>query len=87
MRRIWAAPTFEVHGLTGGYHGPGVKTVVPGHGELESQHAAGAESNSGEGLCVAQETCRQAESEREGRAGRHACSRSRDSSKGPMSKR
>lgn len=23
MRRIWAAPTFEVHGLVGGYHGPG----------------------------------------------------------------
>jgi acetylornithine deacetylase/succinyl-diaminopimelate desuccinylase-like protein len=34
-RRIWAAPTFEVHGLTGGYHGPGVKTVVPGQGELK----------------------------------------------------
>jgi len=34
-RRVWAAPTFEVHGLTGGYHGPGVKTVVPGHGELK----------------------------------------------------
>lgn len=35
MRRIWAAPTFEVHGLTGGYQGPGVKTVVPGQGELK----------------------------------------------------
>ncbi len=35
MRRIWASPTFEVHGLTGGYHGPGVKTVVPGQGELK----------------------------------------------------
>ena len=35
MRRIWAAPTFEIHGLTGGYHGPGVKTVVPGGGELK----------------------------------------------------
>jgi acetylornithine deacetylase/succinyl-diaminopimelate desuccinylase-like protein len=35
MRRIWAAPTFEIHGLAGGYHGPGVKTVVPGHGELK----------------------------------------------------
>lgn len=34
-RRIWAAPTFEVHGLTGGYHGPGVKTIVPGQGELK----------------------------------------------------
>ena len=35
MRRIWAAPTFEVHGLAGGYQGPGVKTIVPGHGELK----------------------------------------------------
>lgn len=35
MRRIWASPTFEVHGLAGGYHGPGVKTVVPSHGELK----------------------------------------------------
>ncbi|BCA55123.1 putative Peptidase M20 [Nitrospira sp. KM1] len=34
-RRIWAAPTFEIHGLTGGYHGPGVKTIVPGQGELK----------------------------------------------------
>ena len=29
IQRIWAAPTFEVHGLVGGYTGPGVKTVVP----------------------------------------------------------
>jgi acetylornithine deacetylase/succinyl-diaminopimelate desuccinylase-like protein len=35
MQRIWAMPTFEVHGLVGGYHGPGVKTVVPAHGELK----------------------------------------------------
>ena len=35
LRRIWAAPTFEVHGLVGGYTGPGVKTVVPGSGELK----------------------------------------------------
>ncbi len=35
LRRIWAMPTFEVHGLAGGYQGPGVKTVVPGYGELK----------------------------------------------------
>jgi acetylornithine deacetylase/succinyl-diaminopimelate desuccinylase-like protein len=35
LRRIWAAPTFEVHGLVGGYKGPGIKTVVPAHGELK----------------------------------------------------
>ena len=35
MRRIWASPTFEIHGLTGGYQGQGIKTVVPGHAELK----------------------------------------------------
>lgn len=29
MRSVWAKPTFEVHGIAGGYQGPGVKTVVP----------------------------------------------------------
>ncbi len=35
VQRVWARPTFEVHGVVGGYTGPGVKTVVPGHGELK----------------------------------------------------
>ena len=35
ITRIWAAPTFEVHGLVGGYQGPGVKTVVPPVGHLK----------------------------------------------------
>lgn len=35
IKRIWAAPTFEVHGLVGGYSGPGVKTVVPPSGQLK----------------------------------------------------
>ncbi len=34
IKRIWTSPTFEVHGLTGGHMGPGVKTVVPPSGEL-----------------------------------------------------
>src|SRR3954447_8922979 len=29
MKRIWAMPTFEIHGVTGGYTGPGIKTVIP----------------------------------------------------------
>lgn len=29
LRAIMAEPTFEVHGITGGYQGPGVKTIVP----------------------------------------------------------
>jgi acetylornithine deacetylase/succinyl-diaminopimelate desuccinylase-like protein len=35
MRRIWAQPTFEVHGVVGGYTGPGVKTVVPPRAEVK----------------------------------------------------
>jgi acetylornithine deacetylase/succinyl-diaminopimelate desuccinylase-like protein len=35
MKRIWAVPTFEVHGLVGGYAGPGVKTIVPPRAELK----------------------------------------------------
>ncbi|HEY7726947.1 MAG TPA: peptidase dimerization domain-containing protein, partial [Candidatus Eisenbacteria bacterium] len=35
MLRIWARPTFEVHGLAGGYVGPGVKTAVPKEAELK----------------------------------------------------
>ncbi len=29
MKRVWCEPTFEVHGIAGGYQGPGVKTVIP----------------------------------------------------------
>src|SRR6266545_1194173 len=29
MKRIWAAPTMEIHGVVGGYTGPGIKTVIP----------------------------------------------------------
>jgi len=29
VKAIMAQPTFEVHGITGGYQGPGVKTIVP----------------------------------------------------------
>jgi acetylornithine deacetylase/succinyl-diaminopimelate desuccinylase-like protein len=35
MKRLWARPTFEVHGLVGGYTGPGVKTIVPPRAELK----------------------------------------------------
>jgi len=35
MKRIWAMPTFEVHGLVGGYTGPGIKTIIPPRAELK----------------------------------------------------
>jgi acetylornithine deacetylase/succinyl-diaminopimelate desuccinylase-like protein len=28
-KRIWAMPTMEIHGVVGGYTGPGIKTVIP----------------------------------------------------------
>lgn len=35
LRAFMAAPTFELHGITGGYSGPGVKTIVPYHAEAK----------------------------------------------------
>jgi hypothetical protein len=35
MKRIWAMPTFEIHGVVGGYQGPGVKTIIPPRGEVK----------------------------------------------------
>lgn len=35
LKRIWCMPTFEAHGLVGGYSGPGVKTVVPPRAEFK----------------------------------------------------
>jgi acetylornithine deacetylase/succinyl-diaminopimelate desuccinylase-like protein len=36
MKRLWALPTFELHGIVGGYQGPGVKTVVPPRAEMKA---------------------------------------------------
>ncbi|RMG99311.1 MAG: M20/M25/M40 family metallo-hydrolase, partial [Deltaproteobacteria bacterium] len=36
LLRLWTRPTWEVHGLAGGYQGPGVKTVVPHAAELKA---------------------------------------------------
>jgi len=35
MRRLWALPTFEVHGVVGGYIGPGVKAAIPPRAEVK----------------------------------------------------
>lgn len=34
-QRIWARPTFEIHGITGGYTGPGILTAVPPRAEAK----------------------------------------------------
>ena len=35
MARTWAQPTMEIHGVTGGYSGPGIKAWVPGRAEVK----------------------------------------------------
>jgi acetylornithine deacetylase/succinyl-diaminopimelate desuccinylase-like protein len=35
MKRLWALPTFEIHGVVGGYTGPGIKTVIPPKAEVK----------------------------------------------------
>src|SRR5207237_4178010 len=35
MKRIWAMPTMEIHGIVGGYTGPGVKTIIPPRAEAK----------------------------------------------------
>lgn len=35
LKHIFAMPTFEVHGMVGGYTGPGVKTVIPPRAETK----------------------------------------------------
>jgi acetylornithine deacetylase/succinyl-diaminopimelate desuccinylase-like protein len=35
MRALWARPTFEVHGVVGGYTGPGVKAAIPPRAEVK----------------------------------------------------
>ena len=35
MLRIWTRPTFEIHGIVGGYVGPGTKTIIPDAAELK----------------------------------------------------
>lgn len=36
MKRIWTLPTFEVHGMVGGYMGAGLKSIVPPRGEVKA---------------------------------------------------
>lgn len=35
LERIWARPTLEVHGITGGFTGEGAKTVIPALGKAK----------------------------------------------------
>lgn len=35
LRRLWTQPTFELHGISGGYQGPGIKSIVPASAEAK----------------------------------------------------
>ena len=35
LRRLWTEPTWEVHGIAGGYQGPGIKSIVPATAEAK----------------------------------------------------
>jgi acetylornithine deacetylase/succinyl-diaminopimelate desuccinylase-like protein len=35
MKRVWGRPTMEVHGIVGGYTGPGIKSAVPPRAEVK----------------------------------------------------
>jgi acetylornithine deacetylase/succinyl-diaminopimelate desuccinylase-like protein len=35
MKRVWGRPTMEVHGVVGGYTGPGIKSAVPPRAEVK----------------------------------------------------
>lgn len=36
MKRIWTLPTFEIHGVSGGYAGAGLKAIVPPKAEVKA---------------------------------------------------
>lgn len=36
MKRIWGIPTLEIHGVVGGYQGPGLKSIVPPRAEVKA---------------------------------------------------
>ncbi len=35
LKRVWGRPTMEVHGVVGGYTGPGIKSAVPPRAEIK----------------------------------------------------
>ncbi len=66
MKRIWMMPTFEVHGIAGGYQGPGVKTIIPPKATAIVSCRLVPEDERGEGRQARQGVREGQESRREG---------------------
>ncbi len=49
FERTWARPTFEVHGIAGGFTGAGAKTVIPAKAVAKVSHPPRAEAGPAEG--------------------------------------
>ena len=77
MKRIWAMPTFEVHGVVGGYTGPGIKTIIPPRADGEDLLPPRAESGPEEDHEARPRLREGAQSRREGRRPRRRCCRTR----------
>ena len=48
LERLWARPTCDLHGIWGGYTGPGSKTVIANHASAKLSFRTGAQSEAGQ---------------------------------------
>ncbi len=52
LERVWARPTFEVHGIAGGFTAAGAKTVIPGESHCQGELPLSAQDGSREGAGI-----------------------------------
>ena len=58
LEQLWVRPSCEIHGIWGGYSGPGYKTVIPLRGECQDLVPAGQWPGPGAGPCSLPRPCR-----------------------------
>lgn len=60
LERVWARPTFEVHGIRGGFTGEGAKTVIPARAVAKISMRLVADQRTGEAAAQLAEAVRRA---------------------------